>query len=163
TVLPAEDDQEDQCRGDDGSHVGDECGHAPPGLRAQLAVEQVGEDQRDDQLRHRGEKEDAEGVVERVEEVTVGEDPLEVSEAIPAVLLRSEDVPAAEGDDAVEDDREEPEDSKQDEERGDKNVRHVLLVEVVELRQPARPFTLTWWRLASATAGRRGGHRWCGG
>jgi hypothetical protein len=131
-VVAGEEDREHQGRGDHRREVRQQDADPPERLPAQLAVEQVRDDQREQQLRHGRQQEDAERVVERVPEVGVGEQLREVGESGPAVLVRLVQPPGAQRHDRVVHDREQAEDREQDEERRDEDVRDRLGVEAVE-------------------------------
>ncbi len=105
--------------------------HPPEGLGAQVLVEDRREDDRDDDLRHRREHEDAERVEDRVPEELVREHVGVIREADPAARTLQQ-VPLAERDDEGVDEREQPDQAEQDEERGDVGVGARLDVEPAE-------------------------------
>jgi hypothetical protein len=108
-AVAGEEHREQQSGGGHRGDVRQQHADPPPGGRPQPAVQQVGDDQREQQLRHRGQQEDAERVDQRVPEVVVGEQPLEVGEAGPAGQRRIVQPPVPERHDPVEHDREQPE------------------------------------------------------
>jgi hypothetical protein len=136
-AVPGEEHREDQRRGGQRGDVRDQRTDPPPGRRAQPVVQQVRDDQGEQQLRHGRQQEDAERVVERVPEVLVGQQPGEVLEAGPAVGRRVVEAPVAHGDDAVEQNRKEPEHAEEQEEGRDQEVRGALVVEPVPPQLPA--------------------------
>ena len=131
----AEEVAEDQGDGDGGDDVGQQDAHPPEGPGPQAAVEGGGDEQRRDDLRHAREQEDADGVLQRVPEVGLREHVGVVLEA-DEVALAADEAPLVERDPRRVEQREEPDDAEEDEERRDVRVGRGLLV---ELRQASPP------------------------
>ena len=89
--------REDDGDGDRGDDEGEQHAHAPERRGAQVLVEEGGDHEGDDQLRDRGEQEDAQGVEDRVPEERVAEDRDEVAEA-DELALALEQVPVVQRD-----------------------------------------------------------------
>src|SRR5699024_8480849 len=117
------------------------------GLREQVRIQHVGDEDRGDDLRHRGEQEEREGVAQRLVEAVGAEDEAEVLQAH-EVALPADQVPVVQGDPCGVQDREEADQEEQQEEGADEDVRGQARVEPCE---------------QGATAGGAGGGRGAGG
>ncbi len=124
-VLVAEHVAEDEGHGDGGHDVGEQHAHAPEGLGADVLVEHGRDEDREDQLRHARQQEDAEGVAEGDPELRLGEHVDVLVEADEGAAVAHQ-VPVHEGDDRGVRDGEAPGDREEDEERGDVEVGRAL-------------------------------------
>src|SRR5690606_1308011 len=98
TELVGEDDVEDEADRDGRDDVREDDAHPPERLRPDVAVEHRGDEEREDDLRHGREQEDAERVAQRGPEVRLREDPdvLVESDELAAV---ADEIPVHERDD----------------------------------------------------------------
>ena len=119
--VVGEDDVEDEADRHGSDDEGEQHAHAPQGLGADVAVEHRRDEQGQEQLGHRGEHEDAEGVAQGGPEVGLLQDPEVLIEADERSGAAHE-IPVLEGDHRGEDDGEEADDQKHQEERRDVEV-----------------------------------------
>ena len=131
--LVGEDLGEDQRDGDRGHHVGQQHTHPPERLGADVLVQDGGDRDRQDHLRHRGEQEDRERVAQRRQEPRLGQHVDVVLQTDERALARDE-APVVDRDEGRVGQREEPDDEEQDEERRDEQVRRELHVELADTR-----------------------------
>ncbi len=136
--LVTEEVAEDEGDGDGGEHVGQQHAHPPERAGPQAAVEGGGDEQRDDDLRHAREQEDADRVLQRVPEVGLAQHVGVVLQA-DEVALAADEAPLVQRDPRRVEQREEPDDREEDEERRDVGVGRGLLVGAGEAAAPGRP------------------------
>ena len=136
-VAVAEQAAEDDRHGDRRDHERQQHAHPPDRRAAQRGVEQAGEGEGDEDLRHRGEQEDADRVDGRLQEVRVLEDVAVVLQA-DELTLAADQAPVVDRDDRRVDEREHPDDQEQDEERRDVHVRREPDVPAAEALPPGR-------------------------
>ena len=125
--------REDDRDGDRSDDEGEKHSHAPEGLGADVGVEHAGDGEREDDLRHGRDHEDAEGVAHGDPELLVGQLEHEVVET-DVVAFAADEVPVVHGDIRRVEQGEESRDRKGDEERGDVEIGgelHVPLAEAV--------------------------------
>jgi len=128
--------REDERDGDGRDDVWQQHSHAPEGLRAQVLVEERGEEHREHHLRNAGEQEDAEGVAEGDPELRLAQHVGVLVESDPRPFA-ADLVPVHERDDRRIGDGEKPHDEEQQEERRNVEVRRELQVPAREARSEA--------------------------